>query len=98
MRSKTLELIALFGVIPVTLLIVRSNGIRIAPLPLLWIAAIVCVCLLKGRKNRQGGSTSTDVIGRGGSTRSNLFETLIAIIVCSFLKQKQNFAQGFKFS
>ena len=85
MRSKTLELIALFGVIPVTLLIVRSNGIRIAPLPLLWIAAIVCVCLLKGRKNRQGGSNSTDVVGRGGSTRSNLFETLIAIIVCSGL-------------
>ncbi|MBB48592.1 MAG: hypothetical protein CMJ33_08635 [Phycisphaerae bacterium] len=85
MRSKTLELIALFGVTPVILLIVRSNGIRIAPLPLLWIASIVCVCLLKGRRSRERGSASTDVVGRGRSTRSNLFETMVAMIVCSGL-------------
>ena len=85
MRSKTLELIAIFGVVPVILLVVRWNGIRIAPLPLLWIAAIVCMCLLKGRKKREGVSASTDVVGRGESTRSNLLETVIVMIVCSVL-------------
>ena len=83
MRPKTLELITLFGVIPVILLIVRSNGIRIAPLPLLWVAAIVCVFLLKGRTGRKSGSISSDVVGRGRSIRSDLFETLIVMIVCS---------------
>ena len=46
MRTRIIELILLFGVLPAVLLAVRSQGIRVAPLPVLWVAAGACLLLL----------------------------------------------------
>ena len=61
MRAKSLEPIILFGVLPLVLLVMRSNGIRIPPLPLLWIGAVACMILMRRhRKHEAEGSSHAE--------------------------------------
>ena len=46
MRARFLELTLLFGAIPLLLLGMRMEGIRVSPLPVLWLAAGACLLLL----------------------------------------------------
>lgn len=85
MRSQLLELIILFGVIPIVLLIMRVSGIRIPPLPVLWIAAVACLILMKRAKK---GSTDAGMVNadrRIKPSRSNMIELILVIVICSGL-------------
>ena len=85
MRAKSLELIILFGVLPLVLLIVRSNGIRIPPLPLLWIGAVVCVILMK-RHGKGGAEVSSHAEEpRTKASRADLIEAVLLVSLCSVL-------------
>ena len=85
MRAKSLELIILFGALPCVLLIMRSNGIRVPPLPLLWIGAVACVILMR-RDGRRGAGVSTEAEERRtNTTRADLIEALLLVSLCSVL-------------
>ena len=85
MRAKSLELIILFGALPLVLLIMRSNGIRVPPLPLLWIGAVACVILMR-RDGRRGAGVSTEAEERRtNTTRADLIEALLLVSLCSVL-------------
>lgn len=85
MRAKSLELIILFGVLPLVLLIMRSNGIRVPPLPLLWIGAVACVILMRRHGKREAG-VATKAEERGAKAgRADLIEALLLVSLCSVL-------------
>ena len=85
MRVKSLELIILFGALPCVLLIMRSNGIRVPPLPLLWIGAVACLILMR-RHGRRGSGVSTEAEERRtNTTRADLIEALLLVSLCSVL-------------
>ena len=85
MRVKSLELIILFGALPCALLIMRSNGIRVPPLPLLWIGAVACLILMR-RHGRRGAGVSTEAEEhRTNTTRADLIEALLLVSLCSVL-------------
>ena len=85
MRAKSLELIILFGVLPLILLIMRSNGIRIPPLPLLWIAAIACMILMRRQGQDEIEVSTHGQKRRRKATRSDLIESSLVVILCSGL-------------
>ena len=85
MRAKSLELIILFGVLPLVLLIMRSNGIRIPPLPLLWIGAVACVILMRRHGKRGVGVATEDEERRTKAGRADLIEALLLVSLCSVL-------------
>ena len=85
MRAKTLELIILFGVLPLVLLIMRSNGVRVPPLPLLWIGAVACVILMRRQRKREAKASSHAGERRTRPDRSDLIEALLLVSLCSVL-------------
>lgn len=85
MRLKSLELIILFGVLPFVLLIMRSNGIRVPPLPLLWIGAVACMILMRRHGKGEAGVSSHAEERPTDSGRSNLIEAMLLVGVCSVL-------------
>ena len=85
MRLKSLELIILFGVLPLVLLIMRSNGIRIPPLPLLWIGAVACVILMRRHGKRGAEVSSHAEEPRTRASRADLIEAVLLMSLCSVL-------------
>ncbi|MEE2681503.1 MAG: CPBP family glutamic-type intramembrane protease [Planctomycetota bacterium] len=83
MRARITELILLFGVLPVALLVLRSSGIRVSPLPVLWLAAAGCVVLLwrMGRISDPNRESSVNARTR----RSVMAEVVITIVIGSAL-------------
>ena len=43
MRLRFFELFLLFALLPMVLLGLKTSGIRVAPLPILWLATIGCL-------------------------------------------------------
>jgi hypothetical protein len=85
MRPKSLELIILFGLLPLVLLITRLNGIRVPPLPLLWIGAVACVVLMRRHKKRDAEVSTHSEECRMKATRSDLIEAFLLVSLCSGL-------------
>ncbi len=86
MRLKTLEMILLFGVLPFVLMIMRSNGIRVPPLPLLWLAAAICMGLMSRRKKRSIAGVATHDEGRVTKAgRADIIESILMVTLCSGL-------------
>ena len=85
MRAKSLELIILFGVLPLVLLIMRSNGVRVPPLPLLWIGAVACVILMRRHRKREAKASSHAGKRRTRPGRADLIEALLLVSLCSVL-------------
>jgi hypothetical protein len=84
MRPRPAELILLFGCIPLSLLALRSSGIRVLPLPVLWLASGLCLYFLWQRKGRLGqvaARTEDDRPDRQGV----LIELVVSIAVCTIL-------------
>jgi hypothetical protein len=84
MRSRPAELILLFALLPLSLLALRSSGIRVLPLPVLWLASGLCLYLLWQRKERLGqvaARTKGDYPDRQGV----LGELVMSIAVCTLL-------------
>jgi hypothetical protein len=84
MRSRPVELILLFALLPLSLLALRSSGIRVLPLPVLWLASGFCLYLLWQGKVRLGQMTGPAQDDRP-SRQGVLIELLISIAICSLL-------------
>ena len=85
MRAKSLEPIILFGVLPLVLLVMRSNGIRIPPLPLLWIGAVACMILMRRHRKHEAEGSSHAEERRKKASRADLIEAALLVSLCSVL-------------
>ncbi|MAJ45856.1 MAG: hypothetical protein CBC35_00890 [Planctomycetes bacterium TMED75] len=83
MRLRFIELFVLFALLPMLLLGLKASGIRVAPLPILWLAMIGCLVLLW----RGGKSPAATPVGeRSRKNRSHaLIEVVITVVVGSLL-------------
>ena len=83
MRLRLFELFLLFAVLPMILFGLKASGIRVAPLPILWLAMICCLVLLW----RSGKSSPPKARDRENvTTRSRaLIEVVITVVVGSLL-------------
>ena len=60
MRLRFLELFLLFAVLPMILLAMRASGIRVSPLPVLWLATICCLLMLRRSRPTTAPTTGID--------------------------------------
>ena len=75
---RVFELIALFYGIPIAIALIRASGMRLSPLPVLWVAAILCAVLLwRSRKPNPSSQNSFDALKAG------LPGVLLRVSVCS---------------
>ena len=83
MRLRLFELFLLFAVLPMILFGLKASGIRVAPLPILWLAMICCLVLLW----RSGKSSPPKARDRENvTTRSRaLIEVVVTVVVGSLL-------------
>ena len=83
MRLRLFELFLLFAVLPMILFGLKASGIRVAPLPILWLAMICCLVLLwrsgKSSPPKARDRESTKIRSRA------LIEVVITVVVGSLL-------------
>ena len=84
MRLRFFELFLLFALLPMVLLGLKTSGIRVAPLPILWLATIGCLVLLwRGGKSPPPAAVRAEV---NPTTRSRArIEVAITVVVGSLL-------------
>ena len=84
MRSRLGELILLFAGIPLLLLVLRASGIRVLPLPMLWLACGFCLYLLWRQKKGLARPAADPGVVRP-DRRGVFLETAITILICVIL-------------
>ena len=84
MRLRFFELFLLFALLPMVLLGLKTSGIRVAPLPILWLATIGGLVLLwRGGKSPPPAAVRAEV---NRTTRSRArIEVAITVVVGSLL-------------
>ena len=84
MRLRLGELVLLFAVIPLSLLVLRASGIRVLPLPMLWLACGLCLYLLwRGRGGLASSGVRTEV--DRPDRQAIVLELVTTVLICVIL-------------